>query len=423
VNILWLCNKPLPDISQKLDLKENNSGGWLTGAYDGLKNRSDINLAICFPSDLPEELVFGEHDFVKYFAFNQIGQSIYTYNKNYENTFRKIIEIFKPDIVHIWGTEYSHSLAMVRAFGNPQRTVISIQGLCSIYARHYYAGLPLHVIYDFTLRDIVRNDNIKRQKTKYEKRGLLEQEALRNVSNVIGRTDWDKACTMQINPTVKYFHCNETLRNYFYEHEWTLENCQRHSIFVSQSNYPIKGFHKLIEALPGILRYYPDTKVYTTSKDIRNIPFYRMDSYNKYLIKLIKNYGLDQHIEFLGGLNENKMGERYLRSHVFVSASSIENSPNSVGEAIMMGVPTVASDVGGVKNLMRHEQDGFIYPEDEPYMLTYYVCKVFGDDKLAKSISKNAKNYAKAIYDKGSNASTLINIYNKILSISKGEHR
>ncbi|MGJ7920807.1 glycosyltransferase family 4 protein [Neobacillus sp. LXY-4] len=422
MNILWLCNKALPGISEKLGLKDNNSGGWLNGAYEGLKNRTDINLAICFPSEIPEELVIGEYDLLKYYAFKQSKKPIYNYDPNYESIFRKVINNFKPDIVHIWGTEYSHSLAMVRAFGNSQRTVISIQGLCSVYEKHYYAGLPQNIVNRFTFRDLVRSDNIRRQRTKFKKRGLFEEEALRCVNYVIGRTDWDKACTEQINPNVNYLFCNETLRNYFYQHKWNIDNCERHSIFVSQSNYPIKGFHKLIEAMPGIIRRFPDTKIYTTSKDIRKIPFYKLDTYNKYLISLIKKYELDQSIVFLGNLNEHEMGERYIRSHVFVSASSIENSPNSVGEAMLLGVPTVSSDVGGVKNLILHGKDGLIFPEDESYMLTHYVCKIFDDDKLATFLSNNAKNNAKAIYDKETNAATLNSIYNQIFFTFEGEN-
>ena len=77
---------------------------------------------------------------------------------------------------------------------------------------------------------------------------MNEKKILQNVSNVIGRTEWDRKCVMSINQRCHYYHCNETLRDTFYEGSWNIENIQRYSIFVSQAYYPIKGLHILISA-------------------------------------------------------------------------------------------------------------------------------------------------------------------------------
>lgn len=71
------------------------------------------------------------------------------------------------------------------------------------------------------------------------------------------------------------------------------------------------------------------------------------------------------------------MKERYLKSQVFVLPSSIENSPNSLGEAMLLGVPCIASDVGGVRCLMTHSVEGLIYPADDPRLLAYDICEMF----------------------------------------------
>ena len=57
---------------------------------------------------------------------------------------------------------------------------------------------------------------------------------------------------------------------------------------------------------------------------------------------------LEDKVSFLGPLNAEQMKAEYLRSNVFLCPSSIENSPNSLGEAQMLGVPCVASYVGGI---------------------------------------------------------------------------
>jgi len=136
--------------------------------------------------------------------------------------------------------------------------------------------------------------------------------------------------------------------------------------------------------------------------------------YHKYLGRLIIKYGLQNHVTFLGSLDESSICQRYLKSHVFVSPSSIENSPNSVGEAMLLGVPTVSSDVGGVKNMLTHNEEGYTYQYDAPYMLAYYVVKIFNDDDLALKFSRNAKIHAIKTHSREENLNQLMSIYEDI---------
>ena len=84
---------------------------------------------------------------------------------------------------------------------------------------------------------------------------------------------------------------------------------------------------------------------------------------------------------------------------------------------MLLGVPTVSSDVGGVKNMLTHGKDGFIYPADEPYMIEYYVSKIFEDKDLAYVFSENAKEHAKITHSRGLNGKTLFNIYSEIIKV------
>lgn len=175
----------------------------------------------------------------------------------------------------------------------------------------------------------------------------------------------------------------------------------------------------MLSAMRLILDLFPDAHLYTTGKDLLHLSFIeklKISSYQKYIIKLIKKNGLGKHITFLGSLNEIQMKERYLKSNVFISCSSIENSPNSVGEAMLLGVPTISSDVGGVKNLLLHEKEGFLYPWDEPYMIPFYVQKIFYNDDLAISISSSARNHALDTHNRKKNFDNLLKIYKEITS-------
>ena len=411
MKILWITNVALPDVSKDLDTQPSPFGGWLTGYLNEILKK-DIHLVSVFPYG---KNVQGNFENITYYGFKAKSEK-----KELLEYFVNIIDKEKPDVIHIFGTEFLHSNLMVKAskkLSMLQNTVVSIQGLVSLCAKHYFAFLPRRVINGFTLKEILKRNNIKNSALKFKKQGVSEVETLKEVKNVIGRTDWDEAAVKQINPNINYHFCNESLRDGFYNKEWSLDNCEKHSVFVSQSSYPLKGFHLMLEGFKEIVKKYPDAKLYTTGKNpltLKGKDKLKQSFYSKYLGKLIKKYKLESNVEFLGFLSEEKMVERMLKSHVFVSPSSIENSPNSVGEAMILGVPTVSSDVGGVKNMLTHEQEGFIYPADEPYMLEYYVSKIFEDSDLAYKFSKNAKEHAEHTHNRSLNGKTLMEIYNKI---------
>ena len=420
MRVLWVCNVVLPEIARQMEGGEAPSiGGWMDSIWKAVRSQPDLTLGICFPLRPGQRKQKGECAGAVYYGFAQDRLVYEAYDGQLEEQFREILADFKPDILHVFGTEYVHTLAAVRAFDKRERTVISIQGMVSIYAEHFMAGVPRWVQTGSTFRDLVKRDNLLRQRAGFLKRGVFEREAVQRAGHIIGRTDWDKACTRQIQPDGVYHFCNETLRDSFYEGRWELENCERHSIFASQGSYPIKGFHYLLKAAPILLRWYPDLKIYVAGGDITRAQSLkdrlRMTSYGKYVRQLIEENKLAEKVIYTGFLDERAMRDRYLKSHVFVSPSSIENSPNSVGEAMLLGMPVVASDVGGVKNLMTHEKEGYVYQADAPYMLAYYIGKIFDDDDLARCLGSQAHGRAAKTHDRQANASRLMEIYGEIL--------
>lgn len=419
MRVLWLCNIMLPCIAESLNRTILPSGGWMSGLLSELLSRTDHQIMVCFPDSAVQNSYFGKTHILEYMGFpaKLEGKSQL---RVLQEEFGQVLRNYAPQVIHIFGSEFIHTLVMLQAGkenGLLDHMVVSIQGLVSVYARHYQANLPPNVVYGYSLRDVLKKENVHRSAMEFASRGVAEIKALKLCKHIMGRTDWDEACVKQISPHAKYYHCNETLRSAFYEHAWSLDTCKRHSIFVSQWYSPIKGFHIVLEALKDLVKDYPDLQIFTTGKNplTANWKEHILQSYYvKYICKLIKRYELDEHIHFLGTLDEKNMCKQYVNSHVFLSASSIENSPNSVGEAMLLGTPVVSSDVGGVKNMLIHNQDGFIYPFDEPYMLSYYVDKIFKDDNLANQISENARKHANKTHHRVANAKRTCDIYEKI---------
>jgi len=410
MNVLWITNIILPPVCSKLSLPIPNTGGWMLSSANCLKEAEGIELAVASVYG-GKEIYQADIDGIRYYLLPNKGSA---YNSDLEPLWVKIKEDFRPDVVHIHGTEFPYGLAYIRACGS-ENVVCSIQGLVSACAYYYYGGISLEQIkkcrslYDFRTGGIIKGKN------DFEKKGEYEVECIKAIKHVIGRTSWDHDHCWAINPCCKYHFCNETLRPAFYNAEWKYENCNKHSIFVSQAGYPLKGFHKLLEALPFILRHYPDTTVRVAGTNMIDQSSWKKrvtkSGYTNYLLYLINKNNLQGVVKFTGSLNENQMVLELLNANVSVCPSAIENSPNSLGEAQLLGVPVVASYVGGIPDMMLGDEE-HMYRFEDLEMLAYKVCKIFeGKDMVETS---RMRKMAFERHDPKTNVTRLLNIYHNL---------
>lgn len=435
MKILWLCNIMLPFIAKSLGQRIVVKEGWISGLVNKLsenKEQNNITLAICFPTDKPVAALKGDNAFfvkgkangIDYYVFEEDTVHPENYDAELERRLDAVIKDFIPDVIHIFGTEYPHTLACVRAFNRYDKTLIGIQGLCSAIADVYMADLPYEAQKKKTFRDILKKDGLFEQQEKFRKRGEYEKEALSLVGNVTGRTDFDREMTKKLAPNAKYHFMNETLRAEFYDDSWNIDQIEHHSLFLSQGNYPIKGLHYVLDILPDIVEEYDDVMLYvagdiiTANSSLKDK--IKLSGYGKYLLGQIKRNKLEKHVKFTGRLSADKMCARMLKTHVFLCPSAIENSPNSVGEAMLLGVPTVAADVGGIHNLLTDRRDGILYRADKPAELEEAILRIFADDKLALSMSSNAREHALSTHDAEKNYRRLLEIYNEIVTGRSG---
>lgn len=409
MNVMWVSNQATPSISYDCGIKVMFNEGW--------KNKLSIevgklsNLLFCFPSKYKKT---GQIDGYGYESFFP-SQSFRRCQKDLED----IIKSFNPDVIHIHGTEYSHTLATIYAAKKCKKednVVVSIQGLASFCAKHYYAFLDFKTIYGMTLRDAIKG-NIRKQRILFEKKGDKEEEAIKSVHHVIGRTTWDYACVNIINPNVVYHYNNEMLRDRFYtSKKWSLDSCNNKQVFMSQGGYPLKGLHLAIEAINIIKNKYPNIVLRVSGKDMMNTQFWRKSSYQHFICKLIKKYKLEKNVQFLGFLVEDQIIEEYLNARVYILPSSIENSSNSLCEAQILGVPSVASYVGGTESLITQGVNGYYYQADAPYMLAYYIDQLLSNEMLSKNISNNSILIAEERHKEETIICDLMRIYKEVSS-------
>ncbi len=405
LNILWISNVLFPEACEKLDLPIPVLGGWMASGAEALLQSGKVRLSVAalYAGDSLRSI---EGTSIRYYLIPLGNGDLQTY-------FKHIYEELQPQITHIHGTEYSHSFACVKACAGAT-IVASIQGLVSVYANYYMGGISLREAKP-SFRDFVRWDWLAMQQKRMELRGHLERILISQLTHIIGRTSWDRSHVWAINPKAQYHFCNETLRASFYERQWSFSSCEYYSIFLSQAHYPIKGIQQLIKALPLVKRHFPSIKVYVAGNDFIHVSPLRKNGFAIAMEKLMKQCSVAEDIIFLGTLNEVQMAEQYEKAHVFVCPSAIENSPNSIGEAQLVGVPCIASYVGGNMDMVKEAETGYLYRFEETALLAYRICQLFEHPDLCMFLSENGRVAARERHNSQRNAQQLLAIYQSIL--------
>ena len=416
MRILWVCNVVLPEFSDEFNIRHTVFGGWMSGMLRELECVDGLDGALAFP--IRDEA--RRHDGVccghRYYAFDASRDSMGQDDRDCDDMiadFKRILSDYQPDVVHLWGTEYPHSWAIMKAceaMRMARRTVCHIQGILTYIKEHYALGLPSELL----SRQDSNGHSIADDIASFDRQSARERDVMRGAGFVMGRTFWDESCARQICQDVKYRFCEEILREPFYQNKefWDVDKCHRHTIFVSQAGYPVKGFHFLLRAVGILKEKYPDLAVYVGgSNPMAEDRTGNISSYGRYLKSFGEKYGALKYIHFTGLLDAAQMIEQYRSANVFVSASTIEDTSNSIAEAMMVGTPIVSSCVGGVPGWVHHLNDCILYPCDEAYMLAAWVRRIFEDDDLARKLSSAARAYVNQRHTKKSIKKQLLSIY------------
>lgn len=414
-------------VGQQLDADSVNSAAVTseTAAIGRQTNAAALTLGIAFPvapgsEELSKRLQLGSHKKeVACYGFAEDLEHPEHYDSAMEARFSQILADFQPDLVHIFGTEFPHGYACAKVFHRPDRTLVGLQGLCISCADNYMADIPEKVQNSRTLRDILKKDSIRQQQEKFYQRAENEKKLLLSVGHVTGRTTFDKTISLGINPSLSYHKMYETMRPQFYSGCWEMEKAVPGEIFISQGDYPLKGFHYLLQAMQEILQSCPEAHIKVAGISVLGVngikSRIKIPAYGKYLRRLLRQNHLEGKVRVLGKLSADEMKREYLSSQVFVCPSAVENSPNSVAEGQLLGVPVAASRTGGIPNVVEDGVSGLLFEKGNVQELAACVSRILTDKELAKELSASERKAAEKIYCGKDNYDRLMEIYQSIV--------
>lgn len=415
MKVLWVVNHYMKDLALELGIKPPISGSWLEELSKALANEKNIELEIVCPSGHGAKNVRINNIHYRLVEMSMYDKMVYP-TKKVQHLIDELLDDIKPDIIHLQGSEFAYGLAFLRQKMIP--VVISLQGLISEISKknNYWAGINnLNWFKKFFIPSnllIYFPELIKYYRNLL--RAKAEVKQLHTCDYFIGRTDWDKAHCYYQNPNSTYYPLQETIRKPFFIKKWNMDKIKKNTIFCAGGyGSPLKGAHKVIEAAYLLKKEFSNIQVIIPGKDIfKDKVKY---GYKKYLCKLIEKLKMKDQVKFIGVMNETEMAEEFSKCNIYVMGSSIENSSNTMGEAMCVGIPSIISFVGGLPSLANDKQEVLFYQFGDVAQLAYKIRRIFTNEQLALNLSELAKKRGKAQYCKDAIFSQIINVYTQII--------
>lgn len=158
----------------------------------------------------------------------------------------------------------------------------------------------------------------------------------------------------------------------------------RHLILSVGRLIDLKGTINLINAMPDILRQFPDTILLIIGAGPEK----------ETLVNRTHEIGFESRIQFLGMMEIDELPSYYHAADVFVLPSiNKSGKTEALGvvllEAMASGCPVIGSNVGGIPDIIIDGETGFLVPEQRPDILAEKIVRLFSDDGLREQFHQN----------------------------------
>jgi len=412
VRVLWFTNVPLPQVAAAAGRDTMGSGGhWMTELFRAVVEQPGVTLGVATAFPGLRDLNF-QQDRATFYAIGQRRRApTFAGSRAELNKCAAIVRDFQPDLIHFHGSERFFGLLKADGLVSTP-AVVSLQGLlgpCSS-ARNFFGGMSRRdIARSIRLIELPLRLGLLWQFADIRRGARYEARILSSVEGLLGRTDWDEAYGRRQNPRALYFRVGEILRPQFRAARWSLDRCDRHTLIYTNAGHPLRGTPNLLAAAAMVRREFPALRL-----RLAGIVSQR-SGYGRFLRRRIRELGLVDCVEFLGYLTGDAMAAALVRSHAFVISSYMENSPNSLSEAMTVGMPCVASAVGGIPSMVANGQTGFLYPVDDIQQLAAALVRIFRDDNEAVRIGAAAREVAAVRHDPAVVTGQLMTAYENVL--------
>jgi glycosyltransferase involved in cell wall biosynthesis len=413
MRVLWLSN------IQTVTSIKGIGCSWIGSLEAELSNKSDIRLGISFSSNQPDTSEF----YIGNTCYFPIGKApvkskfrrIYArYAHKIESEdniliYLDIIKKFKPDLIHIFGSESDYGLIISKT---AIPCIIHIQGNLTVINYKWFSGFSFLDVLKYSKKSLlIKGHGLFHDHLYFKKAVKREAKICQECNFFLGRTDWDRRVISVLSPNSEYFHCDEIMRSGFYLKIWNPHPQQKdYTIFSTFKDSIYKGIETVFESKRVLKLSFPELNIIWKVAGIKET-----DEVSYFVERKFKNTFKNFNIQLLGQLQEDELIDELLKADLFVHASHIENSPNSVCEAMLLGMPVISTYAGGTPSILADKIEGLLVQDGDPYALAGAIIELMKDSELAKKLGENARSKSLVRNNPGKIVNDVLSIYRSVL--------
>ncbi|MBP1663537.1 MAG: glycosyltransferase [Bacteroidetes bacterium] len=419
MKVLWFANTPC-GATEKL-IPDHYLGGWLKSLEQQLVLNNDIELTVCFYWE--EAVEPFRYKNTMYYPVFRPGRNSKTErlinrilrsdnDKKETGELVKIVKMVRPDIIHIHGTEHNYGLIQAHT---DIPVVISIQGLLSPFSEMYFSGVSFRAAYRFEgIKPKLLFRSYSRTIAELKKRATKEREILSHALFITGRTNWDRRITGLLSPSSQYFTCNEMLRPAFYQFLWHKSRFNTPLQIVTIMNSDLsKGLETVIKSAEILCKQnsVPFKWIIIGLKETDELPMM--------LKRWLKIDYQSLNISFYGLKSETDVVEILVKSDIYCQVSHLENSSNSLCEAMLIGMPVIASFAGGTDTILENNKEGILFQNGDAYSLAGSITELSKNFEKAVKYGTNARETALKRHNPDEIVRKQIEIYHTVIQVAE----
>jgi glycosyltransferase involved in cell wall biosynthesis len=417
MKVLWFSPIPLPSVCKEMGLQPFFGGWWIWSLLQGLAGRSDVELAVAWASRSCAARRSFAADGIRYYILPEPGRFargsgcwrriddesayIVRFGRHRRALAESVsvVEDFGPDLVHVFGSEHYHGLVASRI--RPP-LVLWIQGILDVYRHHFFGSM--------CCGERLAQPRMLCSYWRMVVNAAREREIFRRCHFFVGRTKWDAAHQVRLQPKGHYYAIQDCIRPEFLAAPlWQRRQARDHVVYTTTSASLLKGTDVLVRAIALMRRSFPNVRLRIAGTMTAPDPVALR------LRRLVSDLGLSTQVEFLGHLDGPQIIRELQQAQVFVLPSFIENNPNSLAEAQIVGTPVVAAYAGGVPDMVTDGETGLLFQAGDSATLAHEVARVLADDSLATRLGSQASRVARARHSPITIVNDLLKAYENIL--------
>lgn len=266
-----------------------------------------------------------------------------------------LLRVLKPDVVHVHGTENGYGLATINA-GVP--TIVSVQGIVNELCR-----VAPSLFYTFQAR--------------------IERTVIRNATYLGSRTAWASSFIRQLNETATIYDLPEAIHPSFFNGPRGEFNT---NVLIVGMIVRRKGIEEALRAMTIVVPACPRARLLVVGVG--------SEQYLKELKRFTHLAGIEKNVEWLGFKTAEEVAECHQASTVLIHPSHLDNSPNSVAEAMASGLPVIASNVGGIPSMIEDGVTGLLTEPGNHRLLAEAILSLLRSEGERRRLANCAKMVA-----------------------------